>query len=264
MTLTRTLTALNTATASENRMHADEVASRFGFTGGLVPGVDVFAYMAHAPVERWGRDWLSQGRIRARFGKPIYDGDETTVIAEDQADGSLAIAVSARGVACAQGSAWAWSDDVAPAIQPRSELPKPDQRALASAESLAAGRVMGTIPELYLADIGRCHLQNVREELDLFDGGRIASPGYLLRRANYVLSRTARLGPWIHVESDVRLHSLLEDGEVFESRGVVADNFESKGHLIVALDVTVSSHDRLVMSCRHTAIYAPRQVREAI
>ena len=67
MTLTRTLTAFNTATASENKIHADDVASRFGFTGGLVPGVDVFAYMAHPPVEAWGRDWLSQGRIRAKF-----------------------------------------------------------------------------------------------------------------------------------------------------------------------------------------------------
>src|SRR3990167_8711712 len=79
MPLIRTLTAFNTATASENRIHADDVASRFGFTGGLVPGVDVFAYMAHAPVALWGRDWLSEGRIRAKFGKPVYDGDETLV-----------------------------------------------------------------------------------------------------------------------------------------------------------------------------------------
>jgi acyl dehydratase len=84
MSYERTLVAFNTATASENKIHADDVAGRFGFTGGLVPGVDVFAYMAEAPVALWGRDWLSRGRIRARFGKPVYDGDDTTVTAKPE------------------------------------------------------------------------------------------------------------------------------------------------------------------------------------
>jgi hypothetical protein len=33
--------AFNTAKASENKIHDDAVARRFGFGGGLVPGVDV-------------------------------------------------------------------------------------------------------------------------------------------------------------------------------------------------------------------------------
>jgi len=33
--------AYNTAKQSENKMHDDTVARRFGFSGGLVPGVDV-------------------------------------------------------------------------------------------------------------------------------------------------------------------------------------------------------------------------------
>jgi hypothetical protein len=39
--------AYNTAKQSENQMHDDTVAKRFGFSGGLVPGVDVMAYMMH-------------------------------------------------------------------------------------------------------------------------------------------------------------------------------------------------------------------------
>lgn len=263
MPLNRTLTAFNTATASENRIHADDVAGRFGFLGGLVPGVDVFAYMAHAPMVRWGPDWLSGGRIRARFAKPIYDGDETTVAAVEEADGSLAISVSARGVDCASGKAWASDGQPAPAILPWAELPRPEDRPPATPESLPVGKVMGSLPELYLADVGLCHLHNTREDPVLFEGGRTASPGYLLRRANYVLSRTVRLGPWIHVESDVRLVSPIRDGDLMETRGVVVDNAEHRGHLIVTLDVTVSSRDRLALSARHWAIYQPRQVREA-
>ena len=44
--------AYNTAHSSENKIHDDAVARRFGFTGGLVPGVDVYAYMMHLPVAR--------------------------------------------------------------------------------------------------------------------------------------------------------------------------------------------------------------------
>ena len=46
--------AYNTAKLSENKMHDDQVARRFGFSGGLVPGVDVMAYMIHLPVEEMG------------------------------------------------------------------------------------------------------------------------------------------------------------------------------------------------------------------
>jgi len=58
-TVMREVSAYNTAAASDNRIHDDCVARRFGFRGGLVPGVEVYAYMAHMPVARWGRAWLA-------------------------------------------------------------------------------------------------------------------------------------------------------------------------------------------------------------
>ena len=42
MTSTYTITARNPAAESENRIHADDVARRYGFRGGLVPGVIVY------------------------------------------------------------------------------------------------------------------------------------------------------------------------------------------------------------------------------
>jgi hypothetical protein len=106
---------------------------------------------------------------------------------------------------------------------------------------------------------------DVREETALYDDGRICNPAWLLRRVNYILDTNVRLGPWIHVESDVRLHGLLHDGEAADVRAVVADNFERKGHRIVALDFAILelAEGRLVMSGRHVAIYEPRQVRAA-
>jgi hypothetical protein len=57
---------------------------------------------------------------------------------------------------------------------------------------------------------------------------------------------------------------LLIDGEKLEVRAVVADNVETKGHLMVVLDVQMLVGERFVASCRHWAIYEPRQVRQAV
>ena len=45
--LTYRVSAYNTSKLSENKIHDDTVARKFGFSGGLVPGVDVMAYMMH-------------------------------------------------------------------------------------------------------------------------------------------------------------------------------------------------------------------------
>src|SRR5436189_4571316 len=88
--------AHNTAKSSENKMHDDTVARRFGFGGGLVPGVDVMAYMMHLPVKRWARAFLERGLIEARFVRPVYDGEIAEVTGEEN-DGVISIKVESRG-----------------------------------------------------------------------------------------------------------------------------------------------------------------------
>src|SRR5256885_5579107 len=85
-------------------MHDDTVEKRYGFSGGLVPGVDVMAYMIPLPVAKWGRDFLERGLIEARFVKPVYDGEQTDVIGQES-NGVLTIEVESRGDLCATGSA---------------------------------------------------------------------------------------------------------------------------------------------------------------
>lgn len=261
MTTTRTLIAFNTATASENKIHDDTVASRFGFTGGLVPGVDVFAYLAHEPMAAWGKDWLAGGFMQARFRNPVYDGDPTTVTSAADGDG-LTLACSARGLACAEGSARRKGAAAPTALLGIADMPAMETRPKASMDSLKVGSTLGTLRETYTREAGLEHIEAVRDNAALYDGGRIANAAWLLRRANYVLADNVKLGPWIHVESAINMHSLLMDGEPLEVRAVVADNVETKGHLMVTLDVQMLTGGRHIMSCRHLAIYEPRQVRE--
>src|SRR5579863_5910239 len=88
--------AYNTAHDSENKIHDDEVARRFGFGGGLVPGVDVYAYMSHLAVMRWGRDWLARGEAACRLLKPVYDGETAVASGVETAEG-LDLEVESRG-----------------------------------------------------------------------------------------------------------------------------------------------------------------------
>src|SRR5439155_1383566 len=53
--------ARNTPENSENQIHDDVVARRYGFRGGLVPGMIVYAYLTHPLVAAFGAAWLERG-----------------------------------------------------------------------------------------------------------------------------------------------------------------------------------------------------------
>ncbi len=259
--LERTVNAYNTAHASENKIHDDATAKRFGFAGGLVPGVDVFAYMTHPALTHWGRAWLEGGRLSARFMKPVYDGKDIKVIAHGEAP--MTVEVRFGETVCAAGEAGLVGTDESETRDDVPTAPLPTERPTASPDSLAKGTVMGTL-ELRLDPVeSETYRRDVRDDLSIFEGGRIAHPGWLLRRANRVLAETVKLSPWIHVASDVRFQGILQAGEDISVRGKVRDNYEHKGHKFVELDVQIVTHNgQPIMRADHTAIYAPRQVAE--
>jgi hypothetical protein len=263
MTLVHSVVARNDATTSENKIHDDDVARRYGFGGGLVPGVTVYGYLTWAPVSRWGADWLERGTITARFEKPVYDGDTVEVRADDDGAGGLTLAASARhGTVCATGAAALAgdTDDGDNAELVAAPLPDPAERPPAGAATLAPGTVLGTIERRWDADARAQYLDLLSDELDVYDRLGVAHPGALIRAANTVLSSSVRLGPWIHVASATRLLGLVHDGDVVTTYGRVVDRFERKGHQLVDLDVRSLVGERQVMAVRHTAIYEPRVV----
>src|SRR5689334_9242570 len=92
--------AYNLSRASENKIHDDAVAKKLGFSGGLVPGVEVYAYACHPVVQRWGHAWLERGHMECRFRKPVYDGRIAMVSKRDVAD-AMELEVHSEGVQCA-------------------------------------------------------------------------------------------------------------------------------------------------------------------
>lgn len=253
------LIARNHATESENKIHDDEVARRFGFEGGLVPGVTLYAYLAGPVAEAWGEPWLRGGRMDARFGSPVYDGGEVTAALSD--DGALTL-TDARGKVCVTGSASL--PDGAPAETP-PEIPAaalPSVRPPADEDSLAPGTVLGSIEHQHTREIADAYLDDIESHLPLFREKGYAHPGWLLRAANQILVDNVVLGPWIHVESRAILLRPVPLGQTVRTHARVADRYEHKGHRFVDLDVVTSTDEGPAMWTRHIAIYRPRQVAD--
>jgi acyl dehydratase len=255
--------AYNTARESENKIHDDEVARRFGFSGGLVPGVDVYAYMTHLPVRRWGRAWLEHGSAECRFLKPVYDGEIATVTASETA-GVLAIEVTSRGELCATGTASLPSAAAAPGFDRLPHVPAPGERPPADETTLAPGTLLGIRPLMVTPDYGAQYLRDLRETDPLYTAERIGHPGMILRAMNWALTHNVALGPWIHVGSKVQHFSAIAIGEELSVVSTITDNYERKGHRFVELDgLVLASGTRPVAHIVHTAIYQPRQVAAA-
>ncbi len=250
------LTAYNTATASTNKIHDDDVARQYGFRGGLVPGVDVYAYLTHLPVREWGRTWLEDGRISARFVTPVYDGHEVTASGTWDGD-DLDLVVTDGATTCATGRAGRPAPAVTAAAPPVAALPTDPPPA--SPDALPPGTVLGSISDRFDAAAHATYLADVRETLPLYAAEGIAHPGWVLRFANAILSRNVVLGPWIHVSSDVALLGVVHDGEEVTARAVVLDEFERKGHRFVTMDVAIDADGRPVHRVTHTAIHTPRR-----
>ena len=254
--------AYNTAVASDNKIHDDDIARRLGFRGGLVPGVDVYAYLTHPAADRWGRAWLDHGCISARFLEPVYDGDVIEVVAVDSESGLALELRNAAAELCAEATVClprphASAPDIA--AYPAADLPA--EPPPASPSTLIEGAVLGSFESGFHADRASEYLADVREESPLYRAEGLAHPGYLMRSANYILAANVKLGPWIHVASEVQNFSAAEDADRISTRGRVQAVYEKKGHRFVELDLLmVANGSRPVLHVHHTAIYRPRHL----
>jgi acyl dehydratase len=268
MVLSYRVRARNTAADSENKIHDDATAATFGFRGGLVPGVAVYAYMTVPLVERFGLGWLERGSMQVKFHLPFYDGEEVRIKAEaDDSVTPVNIAITAErddGTVCATALATveeksAWLGGRRLEDYPEAPLPSIDTRPVPSFETLIRGSSLGTLNET-LTVPDTAILESLAELLPIYHGENArAHPYTLLALANQILVRNYKLGPWIHAASDLINFSSVADGEAISVRGRIADCFERKGHEFVVLDLLLSANDgRIVQQVRHTAIYRPR------
>lgn len=261
--LRHVVSAYNLSAASENKIHDDTVAKQFGFDGGLVPGVEVYAYMAHLMVKKFGIDWLRHGGAECRLLKPVYDGREAIASGSEAAGGVLDLKVTMGDTLCATGSAWMEGEAPPPPVDAIPRLPLPEERPEATPDALQPDTVLGTFEAEYSDQEHLDYLRDARETLPLYAREKLVHPGLVLRLANRALGSNVRLGPWIHVGSNIRNYAMAHFDARLSSRARVMAEYERKGHRFVELDVLAIANDTTCIArIHHTAIYRPRQVTE--
>ncbi len=253
--------AYNLSHASENKIHDDAIARKLGFTGALVPGVEVYAYASHLFIRHWGRAWLERGTADIRFFKPVYDGRIARCTSEATATG-IKVTVESEGQLCASGEA-ALPEGPAPELGEYRAVTPPAERPPASEATLAEGTWLATRPVVMDATTHAAYLRDVREASPLYAAEGLVHPGQILRLCNQALTQNVVVNPWIHVGSRLRNLALARVGQEMVARARVVSNYDRKGHRLLDMDVLVLADGRPVTQVLHTAVWRPRQLAEA-
>jgi hypothetical protein len=253
------VTAHNYAFDSDNKIHSDDVAAKYGFKGGLVPGVADIAYLARLVYNVWGEPWMSGGTLEAKLIKPVYHGDTASAQAiTTENDNELRLELhDPDGTVCAAGRAGLGDAGVAPQIDdyPRVECGATEDRPAPEVATFPAGTMLGAYEYPYVADEARADA--AAKFVDAWPhphGSTGWHPATCLNDANRILRANVALGPWIHTASRLSLYGAPADGELVSLRGQVLDTYEKRGHVMTDADLAVFAGDRPIAHIVHTAI----------
>ncbi len=272
-----TFHARNTSATSENKIHDDTVARRYGFGGGLVPGATSYAYLATWLCRVLGPQWAAFGESVVSLVRPVYEGEQVhaggMVSAREGTATAGTIALScwidgADGTRRAPATAaLAWG--VERPAEPRPSFAtggrsprRPDERLPISVATAPIGEPLPPVslpasPEAttaYLDEIG-CPDALFRTGDASGFGGALVHPGWYPSIANRVLAGNFALGPWIHTRSSIRHLGPAPVGGVYHGYGVLTEAYARRGHEYVTADVLITDgEDRPVARLLHSAI----------
>lgn len=261
-------TAFNQSTDSSNQIHSDEMAQAYGFKGGLVPGVTVSSYLIHPAVVAWGADWLSHGEAHVVVSKPLYDGYKFDVALTDVTDDAYrATLIDQAGTECATGyMRLNATEKQLPVMRGDSILHRDQEIPNATREEMEKLRANGMFAlrakwndgsnmATYLKD------RSQMPALHNFKNRGFANAAFMLGMTNWVLAGNAYMNPWIHLQTDSRNFTPVENGTELVVECDIRDLFEKKGHEFVDLNVDIYTREtsQPVMSATLRAIYKLRK-----
>lgn len=264
-----TLHAINEATESENKIHDDTVAAQYGFRGGLVPGVSVYAYMTYPLVQAFGTDWLTRGTAQVTLSKPVYEDDEVAVSATVTSASETELrfdirSVNPDGVACGVGYATLPVEKAATPATDTIAVGKPAERVPVHWDLVVVGEPLPMLEGGIDQAENEAYCQSHSDNLALYQGpDAYIHPGWLLQRCNRIFSNRFILNPWIHVGSEITMYRPCRVGEHIELRGVPIDKFERKAHEFTVLDILIIADGEVAQRVKHTCIFKPRKTRVA-
>jgi hypothetical protein len=259
--------AFNQLPNAKNQIHGDSLAKQYGFTGGLVPGVTISAYLIHPAVKAWGLDWLTRGAAHVRVSSPLYDQENFDVcITESSSSSYLAQLERAGGVVSATADVSLPEAIKTPPARRGDPIAEPGYvGSAASVERWAMLKRDGCHAFRYLwpgEHAMRTYLRDESQMPELLqpEAGGYANMSFILVCSNFVLESNASMNPWVHLETDSQNYRPIPFGTNVMAEMKVDACFEKKGHEFV--DVDVELFDEQDDACQTTiklrAIYKLR------
>lgn len=258
------LIARNSAHASDNKIHSDEEARRFGYRAALVPGVTLYAYMTRLVVPYFGADWLARGAATIACLRPIYAGDHITCTATlRREDGGEVLDLACTrddGTIGATATAWiptepGLMDTALPDLSPReTEAVKPPL----TPDSVPIGRPLNPLDSHFTADAVAAYLTETSDPGVLYGERAVLPPGMLAGRQARLLRHNFTFGPSIHTASLIQHLAPAPAPAQYRTGGVIRETRERNGHHYLVLDALTTADGAPVARIRHTSIFQVR------
>lgn len=244
----------NYSAATENKIHSDDIAQKYGFRGALVAGVAVFGHLTHPLVERFGERWLARSVNHTRFFKPAYDGERLIVSLEESDDGILVQGHDAEGTLLAELRSS--MPDVLPEPEDSSifdPAPRQAERGEMTWDAITEGEPFPEWHFQVITDENDRYAERIADELPIYRF--VAHPHWLLSVANQTLTREYVMPAWIHVGSEIRFRELVRVGDTLSVKAVPVEKWERKGHQFIKLYIAYHRLEVLTTEIFHTAIF---------
>jgi hypothetical protein len=256
-------TARNNSAARGGRIHSDdEFARKYGFTGGLVPGITVYAYVTDLLEEVLGRSWREKGTISLRYRSGTYEGERIRVVAEESAkQGEVDLKVfgqdgSTRAVGVAGTDISEPSGDcrVLPVVE------APSAPLSMTSEALLDHPMLGTTEVSPTAAGSREYLGSIGLSTNETLGDVFVNSAYLVRTYRECQARTfTRVFPSVLASSEVRHYRGVRYDEMLSVRGCVDRLFGRNGNWFAVLEfVWYDSTDTRVLDSRQCSVFKLR------
>lgn len=252
---------LNDALESENRIHSDQIAKKFGFEGALVGGVVVFGHMTYQPMKAAGEDWLTDNQVEVKFLKPAYDKQRLTIECQTKecqttSDGFQVDCYNDKRTLLSPMSSTTGLGDPNPAfkIEPSSE---PIVREEVHWDRLQIDKPAPAHIWHADYDTNMAFSQQLRDDNPLYSDGQqpLVHPFWTSRECNSAFSRSFILPAWIHVGTKFFFRKPLRVGQEIEVRMIPQTKWETKGHQLTTLYIAFLVNGEPYVEAEHTAIF---------
>lgn len=260
------VTTRNVSINSENKIHDDAEAKRYGFRGGLVPGTTVYAHTTRPLVAQFGEAWLSSHIGELKLLKPAYEGERLRVTVGAAKSGTGTESPLNVRIFNAENAELATLETTlgvkAPPLDALSTI-EPERssgpRIPIQWENVVVGNPLRVLVWEPLPANQEFWCTGVSDDLPIYRAPAApVHPGLIVQAANHVFSNHYVLNPWIHTGSRIVTRGLLRLGQKIEVRAVPLKRWEHKGHQFVTLYTVMVNAAGPQVEIWHSAIFKVR------